>query len=161
MFYVCEHIILGKSFAAPLGVVRGQCFNTFFEALEGRSISIHEWLYIEGVFKIEWDNMWDVRNTINDHFTFRFMPVNSVPHDILTDRQSAFQERLANWNPDKKPNFKMVNRDPNQPRTGLFNKLAIQRANESESDYEFRIIDTCLKVFELIMKHNPPIKKSA
>jgi len=155
LYFESNHYVIGRTYAAPVKIDSYNELDLVFESLEGRHLEFNELAYKNGELRIDWSNRWDVTDVIDNHCTFRIVPVKSIPVDVLSARNSAYQTRLLNHNPNTKTtNFRVVNYNPETERKGLFERVAKQRENESGLDYEFRIITACLAAFEAIKKHS-------
>jgi hypothetical protein len=146
MFEDCvEHVIVGQTYATPLGVLSWASLDMFFRSLVVQAMKYNELVFNNSSLRIEWRDQWSV---LDDNSTIKIVPIHSIPTAILPVRQAAFQERLLKS--DAKPGrFRMDKYNPDA-KSCFFDKHAIQRADESKSDYEFRIINLCREIFAAI-----------
>jgi hypothetical protein len=150
-----EHIIISQSYAAPIeDVLSWEVLDVFFKSVANDARIINDLVYTaDNTLRIEWSNEW---SEIKNHFTFRIMPITAVPEEVFITRQAAYKERLSTWKSDMKfGNFRMVKRKPNVPNKGLLDRFSEQRIDEdeSDSDYELKIITACRMAFETLGKH--------
>lgn len=152
MFDTCNHVIVAPHFATPLGSVSWNDMNVFFETAEGRSIKFNELMYSNGTgLRIEWCNCWNVIESPS----IKIVPLNSMPEKLLSDRMVAFQKRLTHCKPDSDPGkLRMITGTTETKRSGWFGQHSKQRTEESDNDYEFRMIRLCLAIFEAIKNFN-------
>jgi len=149
MFDCVEHFIVGKTYAVSLGVVSSDNFDMFFESAEGRRIPINEMSFIaNNGLRIEWRNKWGI-DALDNHHTFRMMPVDSVPSDLLSARLAAFQVRLACWKSDMDSGkFRIVEKQ----KTRLLDRYT-KTDTVTDSEYEFSVIYFCRESIAAIKRH--------
>lgn len=152
MFDICvAHAIVTRCYTAPIDAdITWDVISTFYESLEGRTLKYNELVFTNGSFRIEWCDRWDVVDiTKNDHI-FRIMPIDCIPADIYSNRHIAYQDRLSKS--EIKPyKFRMVSAKSDVKRNSFLDKY-LKQQSESESDFEFRMTNICLALFEAIKK---------
>jgi hypothetical protein len=130
--------------------------STFFEVLENRIMKFNELFYSSGGLRIEWNSCWDVIESDS----IKIVPLESMPETLLSGRLQAFQKRQALCKPDDKPyKLRMRNATADANKDSWFSKNSKRRTDESDSDYEFRLLRICVALFSAIRDYKP-IKKS-
>lgn len=151
MFDESDHIIVSRSFAAPLGNVSWNDLNVFFETIESRSMKFNELVYTGAALRIEWCSQWDVIESP----AIKIVPLNSMPEKLVTDRMAAFQNRLAHCKTDTDPGtLRMVTGTTETKRSGWFKQHSQQRTGESDTELEFRLLRLCVAIFDTIKDYN-------
>ena len=135
-----EYVVIGKSVAKSVGIVSERAMASFFVALEGhRNL---DWFYTSNGVRVEWSNVWDTLDSINYHTFFKVMPIAVVPPTTLSTRQTQYDAITS------KPFTR------SEIKGKWFEQHARQHSDESELEFEHRIIKTLVAVFRAIKKSN-------
>ena len=119
-------------------------------ARAGYRMDYNELEYRNRHILVEWRDEWDITNCINDHCTFRILPQVNTPGTILSNGLTAFQYRLPSWKPDIDFDNAPVMAES---KDRFFDKYAKQRKNESNTDFEFRIVYYFRELFAAVKRH--------
>jgi hypothetical protein len=159
MFDTCENAVVSKNFAASLGTLSWRELDTFFVSLKTQNLKYNELAYSNDTLKIVWQDRWFVTDTIDKLSTFRIVPLESMPMAVLQGRMTAFQfhQSQTDTQPTK---FRMTAGTAGKSRSAWFDKHSQKRADESDTDFEFRFICICQNVFEAIRDHIPTKRSS-
>jgi hypothetical protein len=133
-----EYVVIGKTVAKSAGVLSGREVQSFFNMIQGyRNMDLY---YNSNRVLIDWSNTWNAVDNIKSHSTFRVMPVDCVPSAILS-------KRLAQYN--AMPSKPIA---PSETGGNWFDQHTLRRADEGDTDFEYRMVRTLVVVFKTIKK---------
>ena len=135
-----EYCAIGKTFAKSAGVVSVRDVQTFFSLLD--DCRNRDWQYISNGMIVEWCNEWNLLDNIKSHSIFRIMPVAVIPPTTLSDRMTQFSAM-----PSKQVAFC-------EAKGKWFGEHSLQRKDEEDSAFEYRIIRTLVALFNGIKRRN-------
>jgi hypothetical protein len=135
-----KYIAISKNFAKSVGIVSEREMASFFAALNGhRNL---DWFYTSNGVRVAWSNVWNTLDSISCHTFFNVMPIAVVP-------QTTFSEGLKQFDSiTSKPIVR------SEIKGNWFEQHTKRHSDESELEFEHRIIKTLLAVFRAIKKSN-------
>ena len=134
-----EYILGSKSVGKSLGIISEQEVESFFRAIEGRR-SV-DWFYTGNV-RVEWYDTWSVADDIRSHLAYRVLPLAGMPPTIFSTRRMLFDSMRSQ-------------RITRSEMTGKwFEQQSQRRSDESDLEFEHRIVKTLATVFTIIKNRN-------
>jgi len=134
-----EYVVGSRDFAKTVGTVSEQEVESFFRAIEGRR-SV-DWFYTGNV-RVEWYDTWSVADDIRSHLAYRVLPVAGMPPTIFSTRREQFDSMRSQ-------------RITRSEMTGKwFEQQSQRRSDESDLEFEHRIVKTLATVFTIIKNRN-------
>ena len=133
-----EYVLIGKTFAKPVGIVSEREVQAVFSAIDGR------WnvdLYYNNKVLVEWSNRWNVLDQIKAHNIFRIMPAHIIPQSTLSDRLTRFNTMRSLLIART-----VMNGD-------WFEKHTERKEGEDDLGFEHRLLKTLYAVFKVIKRN--------
>jgi hypothetical protein len=133
-----EHVVIGKTFAKSVGIVSEREMESFFCTIEGDRN--WDWFYVSNGVRVVWCLIWDAVKQITAHTTFQVMPVECIPAAVLSDR------------------FVRYDAIPGKPVPSSaiggnwFDKYTQKQTDESDLEFEHRMVKTLIAVFRTIRR---------